>query len=431
MKRHTLWLGGLLMLAAGHHAAAYDLVDAWQAARHYNSDYAAARAELAAGAEQQVQGRSQLLPQVALAANYSSTTLSTPAGLAPYESSGYGIQLSQPLLDSSKYSAYQKGLIGSQLASINFDAAEQQLIVDIARAYFAALLAQDTLKATRASKQAYQTQLEQAKAAFALGSATVVDTHEAQAGYDAATAREIVAENQLEISQHDLQRLTGLDAQGMQALGEQQPLPPPASLQSWQELARSHSLQLQAAEQALALARQTVQEKRGNRLPVIALTAGYSEARSRAPETLPLTRGSSVGINISLPLYAGGGIDSQIREALAREEAASDKLESTRRQLLEDVRRGWLGVSNGAALVQAQQQLLRSARSRLESTRLGKEVGVRNNLEVLQAEQAYYDAITSLASARYDYLNARLQLGQLAGVLDAGLLQQVNAALLH
>jgi len=428
MRHYTVWLSRLIFLTATGHAAAYDLVDAWQAARDYNSDYAAARAERAAGAELQVQGRSQLLPQVGVSANYSNTTLTTPAGLAPYENSGYGIQLSQPLFDAGKYTAYKKGQIGSALAQINFDAAEQQLIVDIARAYFDALLAQDTLNATQASKKAYQTQLEQAKAAFELGTATIVDSHEAQAGFDAASAREIVARNQLQISQNKLSRLTGLPAQAIQPLQGPLPFPPDNAVQDWEALAATHSLQLHAAEQALALAQQTVNEKRGNKLPVIALTAAYSEARSRAPETLPLTRGSTVGISVSLPLYAGGGIDSQIREALAKEEAASDQLESTRRQLLENVRSSWLGVNSGIALVHAQQQLLNSAGKKLESTRVGKEVGIRTTLDVLQAEQAYYDAQTSLASAKYDYLTARLQLGQLAGVLDGRLLQEVNGA---
>ncbi|MBV8678902.1 MAG: TolC family outer membrane protein [Aquitalea sp.] len=431
MKKHapfTPVLGGLALLLVCSGASAFDLNQAWLAARGYNSDYAATRADLDAGREQAVQGRAQLLPQVGLTGSYSHTNPTQPAGQATYDSSGYGVQLTQPLFDISKYTAYQKGKIASQQADTSFSAAEQQLIVDTARAYFDVLLADDTLAATRASKKAYQTQLEQARTAFELGTATIIDTHEAQAGFDAATAKEIVALSQQDISRNNLHRLTGLDSMAIQPLREQLPPPPSAALQDWQNRAADNSLAVQAAEQALAYAKQTVAEKRGNRLPVVALNAGYNDNRTNQPNALPVTRGSSIGVTVSLPLYAGGGIDSQIREALAKEEAARERLESARRQMKEDVRKAWLGVTNGAALVKAQQQLLVSAKSKVDSTKLGKEVGIRTNLDVLQAEQSYYDAITSLATAKYDYLTARLQLGQVAGILDSGLLQEVNAS---
>ncbi|NWK77282.1 TolC family outer membrane protein [Aquitalea sp. LB_tupeE] len=429
--RFTPLLPALALLLASTSSFAFDLSEAWQAARSYNSDYAGSRADLEAGRELAVQGRAQLLPQVGLTGSYSHTNPTQPAGQATYDSSGYGIQLAQPLFDISKYSAYQKGKIASQQADTSFGAAEQQLMVDIARAYFDVLLAEDTLTATRASKKAYQTQLQQAKTAFDLGTATIIDTHEAQAGFDAASAKEIVALNQQEISQNNLRRLTGLDPRAIQPLKAQLPPPPAGDLQSWLELATHNSLALRAAEQALQYASQTVTEKRGNQLPVVALNAGFNDNRSNQNGALPVTRGSSIGVSVSLPLFAGGGINSQIREALAKEESARDKLESTRRQLREDVRKSWLGVTNGAALVRAQQQLLVSAKSKVDSTKLGKEVGIRTNLDVLQAEQSYYDAMTSLATAKYDYLTARLQLEQVAGTLDEGRLQIVNAAIRH
>ncbi|WP_159879742.1 TolC family outer membrane protein [Aquitalea denitrificans] len=429
--RFTPLLPALALLLASSSAPAFDLSEAWQAARSYNSDYAASRADLGAGHELAVQGRAQLLPQVALTGSYSHTTPTQPAGQSTYDSSGYGVQLSQPLFDISKYSAYQKGKIASQQADTSFSAAEQQLIVDIARAYFDVLLAEDTLAATRASKKAYQTQLQQAKVAFDLGTATIIDTHEAQAGFDGASAKEIVAESQQAISQNNLRRLTGLDSRSIQPLREQLPPPPAGNLHSWIDLATHNSLALRAAEQALHYASQTVAEKRGNQLPVVSLSAGYNDNRSNQSGALPVTRGSSIGVSVSLPLFAGGGIDSQIREALAKEESARDKLESARRQLQEDVRKSWLGVTNGAALVRAQQQLLVSAKSKVDSTKLGKEVGIRTNLDVLQAEQSYYDAITSLATAKYDYLTACLQLEQVAGTLDESRLQTVNAAIRH
>lgn len=243
-------------------------------------------------------------------------------------------------------------------------------------------------------------------------------------------AKEIAAESQLEISRNNLLRLTGLSPDAIQPLKDSLPLdtPTPATLEGWIQLAVANSPSLKSAEQSVELAKAGITEKRANQLPTITLNAGYNEARSNAFGSVPVTRGNSVGVTVSLPLFAGGGIDSQVREAVARKDAAADKLESARRQLREDVRRAWLGVTNGAALVRAQQQLVLSANSKVESTRLGKEVGIRTNLDLLQAEQAYYDAVTSLATARYDYLTARLQLAQAAGTLDEALLQQVNQA---
>lgn len=420
----------LLLAALAQQASAFDLNDAWRAAQGYNSDYAAARADLDAGRELTVQGRAQLLPQVGLSGNYSHNTPATPSGMNSYDSSGYGVQLSQPLFDVAKYAAWQKGKIGSSQAELAFVASEQQLLVTVARAYFDVLLAQDTLAANRASKKAYATQLAQAKTSFELGTATITDTHEAQAGYDGAVAKEIAAESQLEISRNNLLRLTGLSPDAIQPLKDSLPLdtPTPATLEGWIQLAVANSPSLKSAEQSVELAKAGITEKRANQLPTITLNAGYNEARSNAFGSVPVTRGNSVGVTVSLPLFAGGGIDSQVREAVARKDSAADKLESARRQLREDVRRAWLGVTSGAALVRAQQQLVLSANSKVESTRLGKEVGIRTNLDLLQAEQAYYDAVTSLATARYDYLTARLQLAQAAGTLDEALLQQVNQA---
>lgn len=427
------WLG-IALLALAPSAYSYDLLDAWHAARDYNADFAAARANLSAGREQAIQGRAQLLPQVGASANYSYTHLTLPANLPGYDSTSYGVSLKQPLFDISKYTGYQKGQIGTRQAEISFQASEQQLMLTIAQAYFKVLLAQDTLAATQASKKAYQTQLAQARAAFDVGTATITDTHEAQAGYDAASAREISALNDLEVSQYTLRQLTGLEVQGIQPLQANLPLtrPLPDSLQAWSDNALRNSLTIQAAEQALEYARQTVTEKRGNHLPVINLEAGYTDSRSHlSVNQMPQNRGSSIGVGVTLPLFAGGGINSQVREALAKEEAARDQLEASKRQVRENVRQAFLGITNGAALVRAQQQLLVSAKSKLDSTRLGKEVGIRTNLDVLQAEQSYYDALTSLATAKYNYLLARLALAQSAGQLDEALLADVNRVIRH
>ncbi|MDN0082702.1 TolC family outer membrane protein [Crenobacter sp. SG2305] len=426
-------LAALLALTLAMPASAVDLVGAWQAARDYDATFGSARKQRDAGQEQEVQGLSQLLPQVGLTGNYSNTNTMSPAGIPSYETHGYGVQLTQPLFDVGKYTGYRKGKLGTALADTQFSAAEQQLIVSVAQAYFDVLLARDTLDAVRAAKSAFATQLDQAKAAFQVGTATIVDTYEAQAGYDGAAAKEIVAVSDLEVKENAFRKLTGLDPKGIQRVNEPLVLvpPSPATLEAWQNQALASSLDVKAKEQSLELAKQDVTAKKGQHLPTVALTAGYQDNVTTAPIFVasPSSRASSVGVQLTMPLFTGGGIRSQVREAVAKEEQARDDLEATRRQVSESVRRAYLGVTNGAALVRAQEQLLISAKAKLDSTKLGKEVGVRTNIDLVQAEQAYYEAVQNLASARYAYLNARLQLAQAAGTLEPPVLIDVNRSI--
>ncbi|RXZ43621.1 TolC family outer membrane protein [Crenobacter cavernae] len=431
--RITLIAVAALTLAQG--AAAFDLVDAWRAARDFDVGFSASRHERDAGQEKAVQGRSRILPQVGLSANYRHNRPIEPAGLASFNSHGYGVELTQPLFDVPRYAGYQKGKTGTRLANVQFSAAEQQLIVDVARAYFDVLLANDTLASVRSAKAAFAKQLEQAKTAFEVGTATITDTYEAQAGFDAARAREIAAESDLEVKREALRRLTSLSPDKITPIDEKLALaaPQPAALGEWATLAEANSLAIKSDEEQLELAKQDLLEKRGQRLPTVSLAAGYNDTVNNSPASSLAsrqTRGSAIGVTLSVPLFAGGGLSSQVREAAANELKARDTLEASRRQVREDVRRAYLGVTNGAALVRAQEQLLASSKSKLEATRLGKEVGVRTTLDLLQAEQAYSEAVRSLAESRYTYLNARLALSQAAGLLDAARLEEVNRAML-
>lgn len=418
-------------LAAPVHA--FDLVDAVRAARDYDANYAGSRATLAAGQEKAVQGRALLLPSVGLAASRTRIDSTTPAA-DPYTNSSLGLQLSQPLFNVASYTGYKKGQISSELAQLQFNASSQQLISDVARAYFDVLLAEDVLNVTQATKKAYAHQLAQAKKAFEVGTATITDTHEAQAGYDGAQAQEISAMSDLEAKRNTLASLTNLKPEEIKHLPGKRIITNtnPGTQEQWLTRAQDNSLAFKSAQQQLLLAEQNLTAARGQHLPTVTLNAALNDSRNNDARSiasqLDRSRNNTLGINLSLPLFAGGAINSQVSEAVANLDRARDDVEAAKRKVQLDVRRGWLGVSNGAALIRAQEQLLVSAKSKLDSTTLGKEVGVRTNLDLLNAEKDYQDAVRALAQARYSFLLARLTLAQVAGTLDDELVAEINRA---
>lgn len=420
-------------------AKAFDLISAWHAAREHDADFAASRFALAAGKEKYTQGRALLLPQATLTGNYSRNTSPQPSYslFGPNEKNqrvttrGYSINLNQPLFDVSRYAKYQKGISQSELAEIQFNSAKQQLIVEVAKAFFGLLLARDTLIAAQTAKNTYDGQRVQARAAFEKGLATITDVYESQAGYDEALANEILAQNAVTVSAAALSRLTGLPANNavQPSSDNWAPLQPPAEpLSVWLDTALANSLELKKAEQQLALAEQDLLEKRANRLPVVNLVAGYQDNRNTNPAwtTPPSGVGTNIGVTVTLPLFAGGGINSQIREAAAQKDSSLNQREAVRRKVTEEISRLYLSVTHGAALVKAQQLALNSAKNKVQATRTGKEVGLRNSADLLKAEQDYTEAIKNLAEARYGYLNAQIALAQSAGILEEEKLQEIN-----
>jgi outer membrane protein len=284
-----------------------------------------------------------------------------------------------------------------------------------------------------AAKKAYERELAFAKDAFDAGTATIVDTYEAQSGFDSAVAKQISGENQLAVAKNELQQLTGLNPDEITGLQQEVPLtnPEPNDVQVWiarawqnSPVVANYALQLAAAEQDTLAAK-------GQFLPTIAATGNYdasrSEDRNVSANGINDTRGNSIGVTLSMPLFAGGGIRSGLREALAKEEQAKFLLEASRREAQIQVTAAFLAMTNGGALVKANQRLVQSAKSKLEATTLGRDVGVRTSLDLLNAERGYYEAKQALADTIYVYLKAKLNLYQQVGGLDKTVLQEMNA----
>jgi len=429
------------LLGANGTAQAADLLETFRAAQANDPVIAAARAALQAGQEKLPQGRSLLLPSISLSANstYNDTTTQyggptfLPGGNYRYNSHGYGVNLTQPLFRQQNWLVYGEAELQVAQAEAQFKIAEQDLMLRVAQTYFDVLIAQDSVQLAEAQKTAIAEQLEQAKRNFEVGSATITDTHEAQARYDLTSAQEIAAQNDLEIKKRALQQLINAMPQDLKHLGKEFKLeaPQPADMEKWVSDAQSNSLQLAIAQASAEIAEKEVARNRGGHYPTVDLVANYSNNQSSGGSfgVGSDNTNKSIGVQLNLPLFQGGLVNSKWREAEANRERAKQTLEDTRRSIALQTRQAYLGVVSGIARVKALQQALTSGESVLEASKLGQEVGVRTNLDVLNAQQQLYATRRDLYQAEYSYLISHLRLKAAVGSLGEEDLAKVNRAL--
>lgn len=411
--------------------AAADLLDIYRAAQAEDAPFAAARAAQQAGQEKLTQGRALLLPTVNLNANTTYNDVNAPYGASKYNSHGYGVSVVQPLFREQNWALYNQSELQTAIAEAQFKAAQQDLILRSAGAYFEVLIAQDTVQLTAAQKAAIGQQLEQAKRNFEVGTATITDTYEAQARFDLILAQELAAANDLELKRRDLQRLINADLPPLNVLGAAFSLgsPEPADVQHWVDEARQANVQVVIAEAAYRLAEEEVARNRGGHLPTVDLVGNYAKNTGCSFTVCGDTRSTSVGVQLNMPLFQGGATQSKWREADANREKAKQDLEDARRNVAWQARQAYLGVVSGIARVNALQQALKSSESLLEASKLGQEVGVRTSLDVLNAQQQLYSTRRDLYQAQYNYLVSHLRLKAAAGNLQEGDLERVNRAL--
>jgi len=441
MKKLLLVAALLLTATLTSHAA--DLLQVYRDAVGYDAQFTAAKSALEAGREKLPQGRAGLLPTVGLSANtvwneinYSArpATGDVPAN---YNSNGWGISLTQPLFRWQNWATYKQSELAVVQAETQYVGARQDLVVRVAQAYFDVLLAQETLITAQAQKSAISEQLASAKRNFEVGTATITDTHEAQARFDLTSAQEIAAANDLLVKRYALQMLTGKEGASLKALrpGLEIQRPQPDDMAQWVSAAEQGNLAVQASQAAYEIADREVSKQRGGHMPTLDLVA--TRGRSSLQTTLALgaarpgsdTDATTIGLQLAVPLYAGGAISSRDREAVALRDKARSDLDNARRQAALQARQAYLGVTSGLAQVKALEQGLVSSRSALESNRLGYDVGVRINIDVLNAQQQVYSTQRDLAKARLDTLAAQLRLKAAAGTLAEEDVAAVNALL--
>lgn len=422
-----------VIVATGSAAMASDLLKVYQEAKKYDATYAAAEAALRAGQEKSEQGRSLLLPEVSVSGNYRHSGGDNT--YANGNTRGYALSATQPLYNAAATVGNSQLQEQARLADVTFAAAKQDLILRVAQAYFDVLYSQDSLEFVRAQKEAVSQQLAQAKKQFEVGVATITDTHEAQAKFDGIVATEIAAENDLAVKQNAFLQLTGVPADGLAPLStKMQAGPPePADINAWVKLAEQRSLAIDAQRGALAIAEAEIDKYRLLRQPTVGLSASYGENwysgnLGAANGTKGITS-SSIGVQVNIPLYTGGNTSSKLRESIALRDQAQSKLEAARRDAAQNTKQAFLGVKAGAAQIRALEQALVSSQSSLDSTKLGREVGVRTTLDLLNAQQQVYSTKRDLAQARYSYLLNQLRLSSAVGDLAEKDIEAVNAKL--
>ncbi|MBI4986262.1 MAG: TolC family outer membrane protein [Rhodocyclales bacterium] len=440
MKNKKLSLALAAVFAAGT-AAAADLVSVYRDAVAYDAQFAAAKASLDAGREKLPQGRAGLLPTIGLSANTTWNDLdvhrrATPPTDTPfkYNSNGWTVQLTQPLFRWQNWETYNQSELQVALAEAQFAAARQDLIVRVAQAYFDVLQAREAVATAQAQKTAIAEQLEAAKRNFEVGTATITDTHEAQSRYDLATAAEIAAQNDLLVKQQALRMVTGKDDAALKNLktGVAIPAPQPADIDKWVASAEAGNFAVQSAQAAHGIATREIEKQRAGHYPTLDLVAtnGLSSATGNTLTGVGSdTKATTIGVQLAIPIFAGGATASRDREAVALREKAAADLENARRSAALQTRQAFLGVTSGLSQVRAYEAALVSSQSALDSNKLGYEVGVRINIDVLNAQSQLYDTRQKLVKARLDTLVAQLRLKAAAGSLAEDDLAAINGLL--
>ena len=419
-------------------AAGADLEQVYRDALSYDAALAGARAALEAGREKLPQGRAGLLPAVNLtgSSSWNDATVNTAAGSASrrYNANAWQVQLTQPLFRWQNWVQYKQGEMQVALAEAQYQQARQDLTLRAAQAYFDVLVAQDVLAAASALHEANTQQLALARKSFEVGTVTITDVHEAQSRADLASAQVSAAESDLAVKRHALLVLTGKDPDALKGLRKGVALsrPEPADLQAWVASAENGSYAVQAAQVAREISDREVERNRAGHLPTVDLVASYGNnavSNPLANFARSDTDATVVGVQLAMPLFQGGAVNSRVREAAALRDKASADLDNARRTAAQNARQAYLGVTSGLAQVKAFEAAQVSSRSALDANKLGYDVGVRINIDVLNAQSQLFDTLQKLSKARYDTLMAQLKLKAAAGTLGDEDIRAINTLL--
>lgn len=432
MKSAILSLALMGSLVPAH---AEDLVSVYQQALTSDPQYAAARAQFAATIEKIPQAYANLLPSLSLSGNNTINVNQSSSALSDgrYNSHAYAVNLTQPIFRRQNQIAHDQSKLLVEQARAQLELARQDLIVRVGQAYFDVLLAQDTVANLQAQLKSIAEQASSARRKFDVGTGTVTDLRDTQAREKVVSAQLISAEVDVEAKREALRSLIGKSPGALAALrpGVVPALPQPARADAWVEAAENQSMPVVAGQAALDIARLEVKRAAAAHYPTLDLTASRGHSRSSTISTIGTSlSNSTIGVQLALPLYAGGGTVAAEREMAALLNKAEADLDGARRNGALTARQAYLSVTAGVAQIRALEEALDAARTALEANKRGLDVGVRINVDVLNAQQQLSLTERDLARSHYDTLLALLKLRRAAGQLAESDLEDMRRILL-
>jgi outer membrane protein len=434
MKLRPLHLSLALAWAFAGSAQAQSLLQMYETAKGHDATYAAAKAQAEATQAKAAQAKAALLPTVG--AGYTQSKVNSErdtngATMADYTGKTTAISASMPLFRMGNIASFQQGQKSAALAAAQLSAAEQDLIVRAAQAYFDVLTSTQALASVQAQKKAVAEQLAAAKRNFEVGTKTIVDTRQAQAQYDLVVAQELNAENDLRTKKLALDQLVGTNNQQPLPLNTAKPLqaPMPADAEQWVQQALANNTNLKQLQVAYDVAKLETTKAQAGHMPTLDLTASVAQnhySGATVPASNIDSNVRSVGLSLNIPLFAGFAVQNRVKETVALEEQARSSLEAGQRSVEQGTRTAYFGLLSGLSQVKALEAALASAQSVVDATKLGYQVGVNTNVDVLSSQSQLAQTQRDLTAARHNVLLGQLKLRQAAGTLVADDLKNLN-----
>ena len=439
-KLHVLAIGiALSVVTRG--AVAGDLLAIYRDAQRNDSVYASARAAYLAGLEQVPIGRAGLLPVSSVTGNSqindrdlqfanSSSALGS-AGRSRYNSNTTSVTATQPLFRPQNWVTFIQAKAQADQAEATFRQATEDLITRVAQAYFDVLVAENAVMLVQSQIKAIGEQLAQAKRSFEIGTVTISDANDAQGRYDVSVGQEISARTDLEVKRRALQQIVGYSPLRLTAIGESFPLvePDPRNMDIWVNQALDANAQVNAAQSAVEVASRDVGKYETGHLPTLDAVLSYNDQAQGAGPFGGAgidTKTRYAGVQFTVPIFQGGLVVAQVRQALNNLEKARQDLETTRRSATFNAQQAYIGVVNGIAQVTAQDAAIISSQKSLDASKISLKVGVRTQVDVLNAEQQLITAQNNRVQAVYTYAINVLKLKSAVGTLTEDDLVYVN-----
>ncbi|PPC94191.1 MAG: type I secretion protein TolC [Methylotenera sp.] len=449
MIRQAILAGGVIWAAMSPTQAAdrpQTLIDIYQQALARDPVLASALNQNKAAQELIEQGKALYRPSVNFTAGANATRsdirfinssgANNPfrfQGRNAYEGYNYGLDARQPIFDKESLVQMDQAETQVSLADKQWNLTQQDLILRVTQAYFDVLIAQDQIDLIAAQKATISSQREQAQANFDVGNATITDVNEAQARYDLIVAQEIAALNAFQIAKRAVQAIIGTIPEKLATVrADLKTNPIEQPMETWLDVTNKNNLNIQIQQESLKLAEQEIERQRAGHYPTLDAVASYTDnyANSNPTGNGSQLKTGVIGLQLQVPLYLGGAVNSRVRQAVWNKEKALEDVEVARRQTELETQRAYLNLSTSIAQVKALEQALISSQSQVDSTKLGYEVGVRTSVDVLNAQQQLFSAKRDLLQARYNYLVNIIRLKAASGIVAESDLADINQLLI-